>query len=70
MKMNSNLLRSKMILEGHQDKDLAELIGLSAAVISTRLKGTTRFDQSEIAKIIRRYGLTPEETHEIFFAEK
>jgi predicted transcriptional regulator len=58
-----------MALKGHRDTDLATLIGVSNAAVSSRIKGTTEFSRQDIAKIIKRYELTPEETNEIFFKE-
>jgi antitoxin component HigA of HigAB toxin-antitoxin module len=67
--MNVNLLRSKIALTGHRDSDLANIIGVSSAAVSSRMNGNTEFSRLDISKIIKRYGLTTEETHKIFFEE-
>ena len=65
--MNVNLLRSKMMLKGHRDKDLAEVLRITQASISSKMNMITTFDQREISKIVHYYELTPNETHSIFF---
>lgn len=67
--MNKNLLRSKMMMHGDIDGDLANVIGVSRASFSAKINECRgrEFTQGEIAKIIKRYNLTPEETHGIFF---
>lgn len=66
--MNSQMLRSIMVLHGDTNKDLAELLGKTAQSISNKLneKGT-EFTQGEIAKIKARYNLTAEQVEAIFF---
>lgn len=68
--MNKELLRSIMALHGDTYRDLAELLGISEQSISGKIneKGT-EFKQGEIAKIKKRYNLTPEQVEEIFFAQ-
>lgn len=66
--MNSQLLRSVMVLHGHTNKDLAKLLGKTEQSISNKIneKGT-EFTQGEIAKIKERYNLTAEQVEAIFF---
>jgi transcriptional regulator with XRE-family HTH domain len=65
--MNINLLRSKIALHGHRDKDLAEILGITKTGVSKKFRGIASFRQSDIEKIICYYKLTPEETTAIFF---
>lgn len=67
--MNKELLRSIMVLNGDTNKDLAELLEISEQSVSAKIneKGT-EFKQSEIAKIVEKYHLTPEQVQNIFFA--
>ena len=65
--MNVNLLRSKMALEGHRDKDLAGVLESTPNTAYKKLRGEVTFYPSDIKKIIERYRLTPEETQQIFF---
>lgn len=66
--MNSQMLRSVMVLHGDTNKDLAKLLGKSEQSISNKIneKGT-EFTQGEIAKIKAKYNLTAEEVEAIFF---
>ena len=66
--MNSQMLRSIMILHGDTNKDLAKLIGKTEQSVSNKMneKGT-EFTQGEIAKIKAKYNLTAEEVEAIFF---
>lgn len=67
--MNSQMLRSIMILHGDTNKDLAKLIGKTEQSVSNKMneKGT-EFTQGEIAKIKTKYNLTAEEVEAIFFS--
>lgn len=67
--MNKELLRSIMALHGDTNKDLAELLGITEQSVSCKIneKGT-EFKQGEIAKIIDKYNLSPEQVDSIFFA--
>lgn len=67
--MNSQMLRSIMVLHGDTNKDLAELIGKTEQSVSNKMneKGT-EFTQGEIAKIKAKYNLTAEEVEAIFFS--
>lgn len=67
--MNAKLLRSKMVLFGDTQKDLAEHIGISDVRLSAKINETNgaEFTQREIKAIKERYGLTSEEVALIFF---
>lgn len=66
--MNSQMLRSVMVLHGDTNKDLAKLLGKTEQSVSNKIneKGT-EFTQGEIAKIKTRYNLTAEQVEAIFF---
>lgn len=66
--MNTERLRSVMILHGDTYKDLAEYLGISETSLGNKIneKGT-QFKQGEIAKIKDKYNLSPEEVDAIFF---
>lgn len=49
-------------------EDLAEYLEISRQMLTLKIQGEYQFKQDEINKIIIRYKLTPEETHEIFFS--
>ena len=49
-------------------EDLAEYLNISRQMLTLKIQGEYQFKQDEINKIISRYELTPEETHEIFFS--
>lgn len=67
--MNKELLRSIMVLHGDTNKDLAETLEITEQSVSAKINETgTEFKQSEIAKIVRKYNLSPEQTESIFFA--
>ena len=66
--MNSQMLRSIMVLHGDTNKDLAKLLGKTEQSISNKIneKGT-EFTQGEIAKIKAKYNLSAEQVEAIFF---
>ena len=65
--MNVKLLRSKMVLAGDTQKELAEHLSICPLALSNKMLGKAQFKAEEIAKIIWKYDLTPQETHDIFF---
>lgn len=66
--MKTNVFNSKMALFGDSPDKLAEYLGISRQTLTQKMSGKSDFKRSEIDKIIERYELTPEETHEIFFS--
>ena len=67
--MNKELLRSIMVLHGDTNKDLAEMLEITEQSVSAKInENKTEFKQGEIAKIVNRYNLSPEQTRSIFFA--
>lgn len=68
--MNSNLLRSVMVLHGDTIKDLAHYLGKTEQIVSKKInENGAEFKQGEIRKIIRRYHLTGDQVDKIFFAD-
>lgn len=65
--MNIKLLRAKMALTGDFTwSALADFLGLSRTSLASRLSDETDWTVPEIRKIVIRYGLSAEETCEIF----
>lgn len=64
--MNTAKLKSIMVLHGDTNLTLAEAISVSPQTVSAKINGKATFDQDEIAKIKKRYDLTPDEVDEIF----
>lgn len=60
----------KVILDeyGHNQNDLAELLGITYQSVSIKLNRKKDFTQSEIYKIIQCYKLTAEQVMDIFFS--
>lgn len=66
--MDSNLLRSVMVLHGDTNATLAKFLGISEQSLSNKInENGTEFKQGEIGKIKARYGLTAEMVDRIFF---
>lgn len=67
--MNARLLRSKMVLFGDTQGDLAEALDISQQRLSAKMNETNgaEFNQREIRIIRERYNLTAEELSLIFF---
>lgn len=68
--MNEVELRIEMLRHGDNNTTLAKALGKSLSVVCHKLKGRQRFTQPEMQIIIDRYGLSPEQIQEIFFARK
>lgn len=67
--MNSQLFKSIMVLNNDTNKKLAEHLGVSEQTVCNKInENGTEFRQGEIAKIQKRYNLTPEQISDIFFA--
>lgn len=65
--MNIKLLKSKMLFAGDSQLSLAKYLDLSENSMSQKMTGKTQFKASEIGKIVWKYDLTAQETHDIFF---
>lgn len=70
--LNALLLKSKMVLNGDNNKTLSEFLGISRQTLSYKITGYrgSEFYQSEIFSIKERYNLTPDEVDSIFFERK
>lgn len=65
--MDTNLLKSKMVLKGDTQNDLANALDVSRATLSFKMNQRTNFKQSEIDIITKRYELSSDEIRQIFF---
>ena len=72
MRVNKNLLISKMKLFGDRQEDLANALGISLSRTNAKINETdgAEFTLSEMRIIKFRYHLTAEEVDAIFFAPK
>lgn len=68
--MNIKLLKSKMVLAGDTQKELAEYLSICQLAMSNKMLGKVQFKANEIAKIVWKYDLTAQETHDIFFGKE
>lgn len=67
--MNTKLFKSVMVLNNDTNKTLAEYLEVSEQTVCNKInENGTEFRQGEIAKIQKRYNLTPEQISDIFFA--
>lgn len=69
--MNKNLLLGMIKTKGETCKEVADLIGVSRVSFSKKLneKDGASFTQPEIKKMKNHFGLNPEQTDSIFFAD-
>ena len=65
---NINLLKSKMVLKGETQIELAEELGITRPALNVKMNGKSDFKQSEINIIAKRYELSDDELIEIFFS--
>ena len=68
--MNSNLLKSKRVLLGCTQKDMANYIGISEKTYNFKEKGKIYFKPNEIIAISGKLKLTIKEINKIFFDDK
>lgn len=61
-------LRDVLSRSGHNQNNLAELLGISYQSVSIKINGKKDFTRSEIFKIKYFYNLTDEELADIFFS--
>lgn len=66
--MNYNLLISKIIEKGLNQRDLAKKMGISRSTLSLKMNGKTSFTNSEEKEIISLLDLSYEQIYLIFFA--
>lgn len=69
--MNSNLLKSKMVLKGTENfvQAIADLLGISRTTASKKLAGEISFSDNEMKLIKATYDLTAEEVVKIFLED-
>lgn len=69
--MNKKLLQAKMKIYGDTNATLATAVGCSPQRMSAKInaKDGAEFTQGQIGIMIKRYHLTNEEVHSIFFAD-
>ena len=69
--MNSNLLKSKMVLKGSENfvQAIADLLGISRTTASRKLSGEVPFTDNEMKLIKATYDLTNEEVVKIFLED-
>lgn len=69
--MNSKALKSVMVLYGDTTATLADYLRISDQSLRNKMREDkgSGFKQGEIAMIVSRYNLTPDQTVAIFFSE-
>lgn len=66
--MNAKALKSVMVLNGDNVVSLANYLGISEQSFRNKMRENgTSFKQGEIAMIVAKYNLSPEDTMAIFF---
>ena len=65
--MNTNLLKSIMVLNGDNIKTLASKLEMSRQTLSLKIDGINDFKLSEVKKICKMYELTEKEMLQVFF---
>ena len=67
--MNTNLLKALIVRHGDTQHKLADSMGIPVSALNQRISGKVEFRRNEIKFIKKRYGLTAQETDEIFFED-
>ena len=68
--INSNLLKSQMVLRGTSRKDLATALNKSVVTTNRKVNGKVAFTAPEIQACVELLGLDTDTANSIFFAEK
>lgn len=63
------VLKARMVLHGYTIKSLAKHIGCGEQNLSMKINGKRKFNQVEMARIMKALHLTPEELMTIFLEE-
>jgi len=66
--INVNLLMSKIALKGYNRNEIADALDIAPGSVTNLIKGKHNPSYELINKIYYELDLTPEEGHEIFFA--
>lgn len=64
--MKNNYLKSKIVLHGETNEDLAKVLGITVQTMSKKISGQTDFTQTEMNIIREHYNLTDSEYVEMF----
>ena len=67
--MNKYEFRAEMARHGDSNLSLAKALNISAVSLSKKINSKVGFKQGEIAFIIERYQLSPDDIDRIFFAQ-
>ena len=67
--MNVNKLKAKIVENGMNVEELADIIGTNRATLYRKLNKTGRITIKEAARMKEALGMTAEEAQSIFFAE-
>lgn len=67
--METNLLKSKMVLAGKSPKDLCRAAGIGESTFYKKMRGISDFTKLEIEAIAREVGLNRSEVMDIFFPD-
>lgn len=65
--INTNLLKSKIVLKGYNRKELAKLLGISPTSVTNLTSGRHNPSYELMNKLYVVLDLTPDEAVEIFF---
>lgn len=69
-KTKTAVLKARMVLYGYTIKSLAAEIGCGEQNLSMKINGKRKFNQVEMARIMKALRLTPEELMSIFLEEE
>ncbi len=70
MKVNKNLLKSKMILNNDSNKTLASKLNITEGSMSNKINSKNKFTPEEMNFIREDYNLTDVEFIDMFFKNK
>ena len=70
MKVNKNLLKSKMILNNDSNKTLASKLNITEGSMSNKINSKNKFTPEEMNSIREDYNLTDVEFIDMFFKNK
>lgn len=68
--MNTNLLKSQIVLTGKTIKDISEVLNISKSAMYRKMHGKSEFTRLEISKLIDYLSISHDKAMEIFFDEK
>ena len=59
--MRERVIKALLIRQGLKQKDLAKLLGISAAAVNEKIRGKSEFKESEINKLVKITGRSYED---------